>query len=111
VIRLGRAAGYLFDGPRLLGGWLPPAGPAVYVIMYRLADPSRYAVIHADHADDVSAVGFPFHHRRTPCWTRRAGDKWKLHVAWFVVPGDTRAQRDHITAELVSVYRPPCNGR
>jgi hypothetical protein len=110
MIRLGRAAGYLFDGPRLLGGWQPAACPAVYVIMYALTGSSRYAVVYAGHEDDLSVVGFPFRHRRTPCWTKRAGDKWKLHVAWFVVPGDTRAHREHITAELIAVYKPSCNG-
>jgi hypothetical protein len=106
---LGRAAGYLFSGPRLLGGWIPPGRPGVYVVMYRLVEPSRYAVIYADHADNLSTAGFPFRHPRVPCWTRRAGGRWKLHVAWFEVPGDTRPHREHITAELTAVYRPRCN--
>jgi hypothetical protein len=109
VIRLGRAAGYLFEGPRLLGGWTPPNRPAVYVIMYPLAAPARYAVIYAGHADDLTTTGLPFRHPRTPCWTTRTGDKWKLHVAWFEIPGDTRAHREHLVAELTAVYAPHCN--
>lgn len=110
MIRLGYGAGYLFEGPRLLGGWLPPSRPAVYVIMYRLTV-TRHAVIYADHTDDLAAAGFPFRHPRTPCWTTRAGDKWKLHVAWFEIPGDTRPHREHITCELISIYHPHCNDR
>lgn len=110
MIRIGLSSGYLFEGPRLLGGWLPPSTPAVYVIMYPLT-PSRYAVIYANHADDLSATGFPFRHPKLPCWTTRAGDKWKLHVAWFVIPGDTRPHREHVTTELINRYHPHCNGR
>jgi hypothetical protein len=109
MIRLGSAAGYLFEGPRLLGGWTPPSRPAVYVIMYRLEPSSRYAVIYADHADDLAAAGFPFRHPRSACWTARAGGKWKAHVAWFEVPGGGRLHREQIANELVSVYSPHCN--
>jgi hypothetical protein len=109
VIRMGSAAGYLFDGPRLLGGWTPPGRPGVYVIMYRLAGSSRYAVIYADHADDLSKAGLPFRHPKAPCWTKRAGDKWHLHVAWFEVPGDTRPHREQIVTELLAMYAPHCN--
>lgn len=109
MIRLGSAAGYLFNGPRLLGGWTPPGRPGVYVVMYRLAPSSRYAVIYAGHADDLSRAGLPFRHPRTPCWTKRAGDRWHLHVAWFEVPGDTRPHREQIVAELIATYAPHCN--
>lgn len=111
MIRLGLSSGYLFEGPRLLGGWQPPNRPAVYVIMYRLPQTSRYAVIYTDHADDLSTAGFPFRHPRLPCWTTRAGDKWKLHVAWYEIPGDTRPHREHVTTELVNLYHPHCNRR
>lgn len=111
MIRLGLAAGYLFDGPRLLGGWTPPSRPGVYVIMYRLTPSTRYAVIYASHADDLSQAGLPFRHPRTPCWTRRAGDRWHLHVAWLEIPGDTRPHRNHIVTELVTRYTPHCNTR
>jgi hypothetical protein len=109
VIRLGSAAGYLFEGPRLLGGWTPPSRPGVYVIMYRLPPSSRYAVIYTGHADDLSAAGLPFRHPKTRCWTARAGDRWQIHVAWFEVPGDTRPHREQIVAELIAMYSPHCN--
>jgi hypothetical protein len=112
MIRLGSAAGYPFEGPRLLGGWTPPARPAVYVIMYKPdpeAKPDRYAVIFVGHGDDLSAERFPFRHPRASCWTRRAGDKWKVHIAYYEVPGDTRAHREQIARELTAVYRPGCN--
>ena len=112
MIRLGSAAGYPFEGPRLLGGWTPPARPAVYVIMYKPdpeAKPDRYAVSFVGHGDDLAAERFPFRHPRASCWTRRAGDKWKVHIAYYEVPGDTRAHREQIARELTAVYRPGCN--
>jgi len=110
VIRLGTLGGYAFSGPRLLGGWSPPARPGVYAILYRPdPDAQRYAVAYVGHADDLAAEGFPFRHRRAACWTARAGSKWKVHVAFLEVPGGTRAHRQAIAAELVSQYRPSCN--
>lgn len=114
MIRLGTLAGYLFDGPRLLGGWTPPPAAAVYVILYRPSPdtrPDRYAVSYVDHSEDLSAERFPFRHPRAACWIKRAGSKWKVHIATFEVPGGTRAHREQITHELIAVYRPSCNPR
>lgn len=115
MIRLGSAAGYPFEGPRLLGGWTPPQRPAVFAILCRPdphqpeTQPDRYAVIYVGHSDDLAAERFPFRHPRAPCWTRRAGDRWKVHVAWYEVPGGGRAHREQIARELVACYRPGCN--
>lgn len=112
MIRLGSLAGYLFEGPRLLGGWTPPPVAAVFVIMYRPAPddrPDRYAVSYVDHSDDLSAERFPFQHPRAACWVKRAGSKWKVHIATFEVPGGTRAHREQIARELIAVYKPSCN--
>ena len=51
MIRLGSLAGYPFEGPRLLGGWTPPARPAVYAVLYK-PDPKAetYAVSYVGHA-------------------------------------------------------------
>jgi len=114
MIRLGSAAGYPFEGPRVLGGWTPPARPAVYAIMYKPdpdRHPDRYAVIYVDHSDDLSAERFPFRHASAPCWVRRAGDKWKVHVAYYEVPGGSRAHREQIARELTATYRPGCNAQ
>lgn len=110
MIRLGTLAGYAFEGPRVLGGWTPPSRPGVYAVLYR-PDPERerYAVIYVGEAADLSTAGFPFRHRRAACWTRRAGGKWRLHVAHLDVPGDTGAQRASIVRELVTLYGPHCN--
>ncbi len=65
MIRLGSAAGYPFEGPRLLAGWTPPACAAVFAILYRPepdARPGRYAVSYVGHSDDLSAERFPFKH-------------------------------------------------
>jgi hypothetical protein len=112
VIRLGSLAGYPFEGPRLLGGWTPPATAAVYVIMYKpdpQAKPERYAVIYVGHADDLTAQRFPFQHRRAHCWVKRAGSKWQVYIATYEVPGGTSAHREQIVRELTAVYQPRCN--
>jgi hypothetical protein len=112
VIRLGSLAGYPFDGPRLLGGWTPPAAAAVYAVMYKpdpAAKPESYAVVYVGHAADLSAERFPFRHPRAACWIRRAGSKWKVYIATYEVPGGTAAHREQITRELIAVYRPGCN--
>ena len=79
MIRLGTLAGYPFDGPRLLGGWTPPAEAAVYAVAYK-HDPEReqFAVIYVGHSDDLAAERFPFRHPRAACWIRRAGSKWRI---------------------------------
>ncbi|MFC4946522.1 hypothetical protein [Pseudonocardia sp. GCM10023141] len=112
MIRLGSLAGYVFSGPRVLGGWTPPARPGVYAILYKPEPETRrehYAVTYVGHADDLAAAGFPFKHRRSPCWIQRAGSKWNLHVAFLEVPGGTRAHREQIVQELGAVYHPHCN--
>jgi hypothetical protein len=114
MIRLGSAAGYPFEGPRLLAGWTAPASAAVFAILYRpdpQGSPDRYAVCYVDHSDDLSAERFPFRHPAAACWIRRAGDRWKVHIATYVVPGGGRGHREQITRELVACYRPGCNAR
>jgi hypothetical protein len=110
MIRLGSLAGYPFEGPRLLGGWTPPARPAVFAILYKPDQSSeRYAVIYVGHSDDMSTASLPFNHPAAECWTQRAGGKWKLFVAWYEVPGGLRSHREQITRELVAIYKPGCN--
>ena len=90
MIRLGSLAGYPFEGPRVLGGWTPPASPAVYAIMYKPdpeAKPETYAVIYVGHADDLTTERFPFNHPRAPCWIERAGSRWRVYICTYVVPG------------------------
>ena len=111
MIRLGSLAGYPFEGPRVLGGWTPPAVGAVFAILYR-ADPDGkpydYAVLDVDHADDLSEAGLPFGHPRAKCWERRAGNKWSLHICTYEVPGGLPSHREQIVRELISIYRPGC---
>jgi hypothetical protein len=112
VIRLGSLAGYPFEGPRLLGGWTPPAKPAVYAILYKSdpeTNPERYAVIYVNHSEDLSAERFPFQHPSAACWLRRAGDRWKVFVCFYEVPGGLRSHREMIVRELQSIYKPSCN--
>ena len=112
MIRLGSLAGYLFEGPRLLGGWTPPASAAVFAILYRpdpTGHPDRYAVSYVDHSDDLAKARLPFRHPRSACWITRAGSKWKLHIATLDVPGGSRAHREQIARELIATYRPSCN--
>jgi hypothetical protein len=112
VIRLGSLAGYPFEGPRALAGWTPPSRPAVYAIVFRPdpeTKPDRYAVTYVGHADDLSAEGFPFSHPTASEWVRRAGDRWKVYICTYEVPGGLRSHRQQIAHELMAVYRPSCN--
>ncbi|HEX4833346.1 MAG TPA: hypothetical protein VH478_19880 [Trebonia sp.] len=111
MIRLGTLAGYPFEGPRLLGGWTPPAGiAAVYAITCK-PDPAReqHAVIFVGSADDLARERFPFKHPAAPSWIKRAGSKWKLYISVYEVPGGTAGHREQITRELIATYRPSCN--
>ena len=112
MIRLGSLAGYSFEGPRILGGWTPPARPAVFAITYKPdaeKKPDRYAVIYVGHADNMAEAGFPFKHPRANCWIARAGTRWKLHICTYEVAGWARSHREQITQELTAVYNPYCN--
>jgi len=112
MIRLGSLAGYPFEGPRVLAGWTPKPVPAVYAIAVKPdpdTKPDTYAVIYVDHSDDLSTERFPFNHRRAASWVRRAGDRWKLYICTYEVPGGLRSHREQITRELMAIYRPSCN--
>ncbi|GAA3527782.1 hypothetical protein GCM10022222_08470 [Amycolatopsis ultiminotia] len=114
MIRLGSLAGYPFEGPRVLAGWTAPATAGVYAIMYRPeaeTRPGRYAVIYVGHSGDLSTERFPFRHPRSACWVRRAGDKWKLYICTYEVPGGLPSHREQIVQELSAVYHPMCNDR
>jgi hypothetical protein len=112
MIRLGSLAGYLFEGPRLLGGWTAPSVPAVFAVLYKEnpdTRPDRYAVIYVGHSDNLAVDGFPFQHPMSDCWVARAGSRWKVHIATLEVAGGTRAHRVQIARELIAVYDPHCN--
>jgi hypothetical protein len=112
MIRLGSLAGYPFEGPRLLAGWTAPPTPGVYAIVYKPepdTKPEKYAVIYVGHADDLSTARFPFNHPQAPCWIKRAGDRWKVYICTFEVPGGLPSHREQIARELGAVYQPACN--
>jgi hypothetical protein len=112
MIRLGSLGGYSFEGPRLLAGWTPPASPAVYVIVYKPepdTKPDKYAVIYVDHSDDLSQERLPFKHPRAASWIKRAGDKYKVYICTFAVPGGGPRHREQIAQELCAIYHPTCN--
>jgi hypothetical protein len=111
MIRLGSLAGYAFEGPRLLAGWTPPAGPGVFAVLVTPdpeRHPERYAVVYAGAAEDLS--GLDLRHPAAPCWIRRAGSKWAVHVAVHDPPGATARYREELVKELIAVYHPGCNG-
>jgi hypothetical protein len=110
MIRLGSLAGYPFEGPRVLGGWTPPARPAVYAVMYKPeAGRERYAVMYVGHSDDLSTEQFPFNHPGAPCWIKRAGGRWGVYICTYDVPGGLRSHREQIAQELAAIYKPSCN--
>ncbi|MGB8997100.1 MAG: hypothetical protein WCB57_18435 [Pseudonocardiaceae bacterium] len=112
MIRLGSLAGYSFEGPRILGGWTPPARPAVFAIMYKAEaenKPDRYSVIYVGQSDNLAESGLPFKHPRSNCWIARAGTRWKLHICTYEVAGWARSHRETIVQELAATYNPYCN--
>lgn len=112
MIRLGSLAGYPFEGPRILAGWTAPARAAVYAIVYRpdeIGKPDHYAVIYVGQSEDLSMERFPFRHPRAGCWIRRAGDRYRLAICTYEVPGGLRSHREEIVRELAAIYRPGCN--
>lgn len=112
MIRLGSLAGYPFEGPRLLAGWTPPAAPAVYVIVIKpepTTKPDKYAVIYVGHSEDMSTERFPFKHPRAATWVKRAGDKYKVYICTYDVPGGRKSHREQIAQELCAIYNPACN--
>jgi hypothetical protein len=110
MIRLGSLGGYPFEGPRVLGGFQGPSEPGIFAILTR-PDPGsqRFEVIYLGHADDLSAAGFPFDHPHADRWIDRAGDRWNLWVATYIIPGGLPSHRARITEELLAVYHPSCN--
>lgn len=110
MIRLGSLAGYSFEGPRVLAGWVPSAVPAVYTVLYPTAPGSeRLAVCYVGHTEDLTTEGFPFRHPRAQCWISRTSSRFDLRIATFEAPGATAAHREQIVQELIAVYRPSCN--
>lgn len=110
MIRLGSLGGYPFDGPRVLGGWAPPQGPGLFAIFTKSTpETQRFEVIYLGHADDLSSVGLPFDHVDAARWIERAGSKWNLWVATYVIPGGSPSHRERITEELLATYHPSCN--
>lgn len=112
MIRLGSLAGYIFDGPRVLGGWTPPSKPAVYGILYKPepdTKPDKYAVISTSGTRTISPRKASRSNPRARCWIESANSKWKVHICTLEVEGGGRAHRVQITNELASVYHPHCN--
>ena len=113
MIRLGSAAGYPFEGPRLLAGWTR-AGPSRRLRDHvqarpRATSPSSTPSSTSATATTCRTERFPFRHPRAACWTKRAGDKWKIYIATYEAPGGSRAHREQIARELTAIYRPGCN--
>ena len=109
MIRLGSLAGYPFEGPRVLAGWTAPPVAAVYAILSKDSGSEQYAVIYVAESDDLSREHFPFKHPRAGCWVKRAGDRFKLSICTYEVPGGLPSHREQIVRELAAIYHPSCN--
>jgi hypothetical protein len=110
MIRLGSLGGYPFEGPRVLGGWHSSPGPAIFAVLTRPdADQQQFEVIYVGHATDLAGEGLPFDHGYANRWIERAGGKWNLWIATYVIPGGLESHRERITEELVAIYHPSCN--
>ena len=109
MIRLGSLAGYPFEGPRVLAGWTAPPVAAVYAILSKDTGGEQYAVIYVGESDDLSREHLPFNHPRAGCWVKRAGDRFKLWICMYEVPGGLPSHREQIVRELAAIYHPSCN--
>ncbi len=110
MIRLGSLGGYPFEGPRVLGGFHGPPEPGLFAILTRPhTESQRFEVIYLGHADKLSEAGLPFEHPHSERWIERAGGKWNLWIATYVIPGGLPSHRERITEELMAVYHPSCN--
>lgn len=110
MIRLGSLGGYPFEGPRVLGGFHGSEDPAIFAIFTKAgAETQRFEVIYLGHTDDLTEAGLPFDHLHADRWIDRAGGKWNLWIATYVIPGGLPSHRQRITEELMAIYRPSCN--
>jgi hypothetical protein len=112
MIRLGSLAGYPFEGPRALAGWTPLKIPAVYTIMTLndpINKPQEFSTIFVGHNGDLTSLGLPYKHPRSPAWIARAKNKFNLYICWYEIPGGSERHREQIARELMAVYSPSCN--
>ena len=113
MIRLGSLAGYPFEGPRLLGGWTPPAaaGRVRDPVQARARTPSPTGTRSSTSATPTTCPpsGSRSSTRARQCWVRRAGSRWKVYICTYEVPGGGRAHREQIARELAAIYQPRCN--
>ena len=115
MIRLGSLAGYPFEGPRVLAGWTPPAVPAVYAIVYK-PEPDDQARARTPSSTSTTPTTCPpsasrSSHPRASCWVRRAGNRWKLYICTYEVPGGLRSHREQIAQELTADLPPELQHR
>ena len=113
MIRLGSLAGYPFEGPRVLGGWTPPARAAVYAIVYKPEPETKPEPVRRDLRRPLRRPVRPSGSRSTTraaaCWVRRAGSRWKVYICTYEVPGGLPSHREQIARELGAIYHPACN--
>ena len=87
------------DDPARIAGGVPLRGTALA------------GRLDVDQAEDLSAERFPFKHRRANCWIQRAGNRWKVYICTYDVPGGNRSHREMIVRELTAIYSPKCNSQ
>ena len=113
MIRLGSLAGYPFEGPRVLGGWTPPARPAVYAIVYKPdpeTKPETYAVIYVGHSDDLSTERFPFSHPRAAVLDPAGRQPVEgLHLHATRCPAGCARTASRSPRSSAAIYHPSCN--
>ena len=112
MIRLGSLAGYPFEGPRLLGGWTPPAGRRrvrdhVQARPGDQAGPVRGHLRRPLRGPVRRALPVPAPARRL---LGAAGPAtWKVYICTYEVPGGTAAHREQIARELDRDLPAGCN--
>ena len=114
MIRLGSLAGYPFEGPRLLGGVDGAGGGGglrdrLQARTGRQTGPVRGHLRRSLRQPLRRAI--PVQAPAASCWVKRAGDRWKVYICTYTVPGGGRSHRELIARELTAIYHPSCNSQ
>ena len=89
---------------------LRPASPPSTPILYKPEPDDEHLRSHLRRPLRRPLDGtLPFNHPRAACWIKRAGDRYKLSICTYEVPGGLRSHREQIARELTAIYRPSCN--
>jgi hypothetical protein len=108
----GKNSRYKFVSAGELHNWSPPLIPAIFAITYKKdpeIKPNAHTVLYFGHAENLVNEMPSVNEQIHELWTERAGNRDKLYVFVYPMPGSTQGQRANIQWQLVSEYSPAGN--